>query len=185
MQGRLGDGTSIHTTVSVSLNGEWSFYEALYKNRGACVGWVALSTNAGFDATMDWLKPPVATDRLYPSGFTTAAGLSGAKFLSPFAGGPPVSGSGTLTLGGGNLASDIVESVAIDTNGNLAVTSTNSAALNLTVDPATGQFSGSFLDAAIGKTIQLTGLLIRTNNFGAGFFLETNRSGFVTIQLVP
>jgi uncharacterized repeat protein (TIGR03803 family) len=186
MQGVLGDGTTISETVPISWYGTWPLYDSLYKNRGSCIGWVTVDTNNTLGATMDWFKLPVATDLFYRGGFTTTVALTGATYLSPTAGVPSVAGTNTVTLGGGNLTSDIVKSVGIDAHGKVTVFSPGSDKLTLNITPATGQFSGSFLNPAIAeKTFKFNGLLLQTDNSGAGFFLGTNQSGFVTVEPVP
>ena len=40
LSGVLADGTKITANVPVSKHGTWPLYDALYKNQGACIGWV-------------------------------------------------------------------------------------------------------------------------------------------------
>ena len=89
LQGVLGDGTKIKSIVPVSAIGTWPLYNALYKNHGSCLGWITLSTNSAIDSTVDWFKPPVATDHFYPAGFTNAPLSTRAFTLPRRAGGPP------------------------------------------------------------------------------------------------
>jgi hypothetical protein len=185
LQGVLGDGTKIKATVPVSAIGTWPLYSALYKNRGSCLGWITLSTNSAIDTVVDWFKPAVATDRFYPAGFTTTLISTGALYVSPTAGGPSVAGSGTLTLGGGNLTSNIVKSVVISSNGTVVVTPPGNDNLVLLITPKTGQFSGSFRETTINKLVNFKGLLLQIGGSGAGYFLGTNQSGFATIELTP
>ncbi len=186
LRGVLGDGTKMGVSIPVSEDGVLPLFELLYKNHGSCIGSIALSTNSQFAAAVDWFKPPVATDRFYTNGFTTALMVTGAVYVSPFSKGPPLPQSGTVTLGGGNLAGNIMETVAIDSNGIVTVTSTNANdKLAVQLVPATGQFSGSFLDAGINQTFTFNGSLVQTNYLGAGVFLGTNESGFVTFDPGP
>lgn len=186
MQGVLGDGTKIKATVPVSGYGTWPLYNSLYKNQGSCIGLITIDTNNALTASVNWFKPPVAKDHLYSGGFTTTVALAGAVYVSPANGGPSVAGSGTLTLGGGNLPSNIVKSVIIGASGNVAISPTGSDKLTLKIKPTTGQISGSFVSPNVGKkALKVNGLLVQTNNFGAGLFLGSNETGFVTIEPAP
>lgn len=185
LEGVLADGTKIKSTVPVSAFGTWEFYNFLYRRHGSCFGSISLSTNTAIDATVNWFKPAVATDRFYPAGFTTALGATGSLYVSPTAGGPSIATNAQVTLGGGNLASNIVKDIVIDAAGNVTVSPVGDDNLTLLVTPATGQFSGSFVDTGIPKTIGLNGLLLQINGSGAGYFLGTNQSGFVVIEPTP
>jgi uncharacterized repeat protein (TIGR03803 family) len=182
MRGVLGDGTKIKGRVPVSGYGTWPLYASLYRNQGSCLGLVTFATNATLSATVDWFKPSAPTDRDYPDGFTTAPTLAGAIYVSPKAGGPSIAASGQLTLGGGNLESNLVKSVVIDANGNVTVSPADTDQLTLRINPATGQFNGGFLNPAVGKTVKLGGLLLQIDNSGAGYFPGTNQTGFVIFE---
>ena len=90
-----------------------------------------------------------------------------------------------MTLGGGNLGGDIVKDVYIDSNGFVAFAYLNSENVQMKIDTATGQFSGSFTHPALDETISFKGLILQLEKDGAGYFLGTSESGFVIIQLVP
>ena len=189
LSGVLGDGTTIKAAVPVSRFDTFPFYNAIYtKKHGSCVGWLTITTNAAstnvmLDAAVDWFKPLAVKDRLYPSGFATTVTLSGAKFVTPSAGGPSVAGNAQVILGGGNTPSNIVKSVAISSNGVVTVSSPDTDQLALFIVPTTGQFLGSFFNTAINKRVALNGFLVQTNNSisGAGLFRGTNQTGFVIL----
>jgi uncharacterized repeat protein (TIGR03803 family) len=183
LQGVLADGTPIRSTVPVAAIGTWPLYNTLYKNQGSCLGSILLSTNTAIDATVAWFKP--AGGRFYPAGFTTSLATTGSLYVSPTAGGPSVATNAVLTLGGGNLASNIVKNIAIDAAGNVTVSPVGDDNLTLLITPTTGQFSGSFSSAGSHKAIAFNGLLLQIDHSGAGFFLGTNQSGFVLIEPSP
>ena len=169
----------------MSAIGTWPLHNALYKNRGSCLGSLVLSTNAAIVSTLDWFKPVVAKDRLYPAGFNTSLASTGSLYVSPTAGGPSVATNAQLTLGGGNLTSNIVKDIVIDAAGNVTVSPAGADNLTLLVIPKTGQFIGSFLNTTTHKTVGLNGLLLQINSSGAGFFLGTDQSGFAVIEPTP
>ena len=185
MRGVLGDGAKITGIVPVSGYGTWPLYASLYKNQGSCIGLTTFATNDTLSATVNWFKPSEPKDHDYPDGFTTAPTLTGAIYVSPTAGGPSIAANGQLTLGGGNLQSNLVKSVAIDANGNVTVSPADSDRLTLKINPVTGQFSGGFLNPAVGKTVKLSGLLLQIDNSGAGYFPGTNQTGFVIYEPAP
>ena len=183
MQGVLGDGTKITATFPVSGLGTWPLFASLYKKQGSSIGLVTIATNNTLSATVNWFKPGGVKGADYPDGFTTAVTLTGAIYVPPASGGPSIAGSEQLTLGGGNLESNLVKNIVIAANGNVTVSPTGNDKLTLKINPTTGQFSGGFLNPAVGKTSKLSGLLLQTDNSGAGFFQGTNQTGF--IMFVP
>ena len=184
--GVLGDGTKISATAPVSLIGTWPFYNALYQKKGVSLGRIAFTGTNLVDAALDWLKPPIPTDRFYSGGFTTLVALTGATYIVPKNGGPSVAGTNVVTLGGGNLVSNLVKTVVVDAFGNVTILTPGSDKLALFVVPTTGLFSGDFINTAINKKpIFFNGLLVQTNQVGGGLFLGTNESGFVTIAPAP
>ncbi len=185
MRGVLGDGTKMSGSAPVAIDGTWPLYVSLYKNGGSCVASVAIDTNHQLEATANWFKPVSPKDHDYTDGFMTSPNLTGALYVSPKDGGPSIAGSGTLTLGGGNLQSNLVKIVVIATSGSVTVSPTGPDKLTLKVNTTTGQFSGSFLSPASGKTAKLGGSLLQGDNSAAGFFPGTNETGFATIELGP
>jgi len=187
LRGVLGDGTKISDNVPVSKHATWPLYDALYKNQGACIGWVTFATNpttnSVLEATVDWFRPSMPTSAYYPAGFTTNVTLIGDKYVSPSAGGPSPAGDRQITLGVGNLVSNIVQAVSIDAAGNVTVSPPNSENLKMKLQLATGLFSGSFTHPSLETTINFKGAVLQPDSSGAGYFLGTNESGFVTFEL--
>jgi hypothetical protein len=144
-----------------------------------------LSTTAAIDSTVNWFKPALPADHFYPAGFSTALASTGSLYVSPTAGGPSVATNAQLTLGGGNLTSNIVKNIVIDAAGNVTVSPTGADNLTLLIAPKTGQFIGSFFNTSTHKAVVLNGLLLQINSSGAGFFLGTNQSGFAVIEPTP
>lgn len=181
LKGVLGDGTKISGKFPVSGYGTWPLYDSLYKNNGACIGWVTLNEDNTLSGTVYWFKEAGAASALYPDGFSTTNSLSGDIYTSPKAGGPSVAATGELTVGGGNLTSNITVGVSIDANGKgTPLIPVTIDGLKLTLNPTTGALSGSFLDPTIGKSVKFNGLLLQDTGAASGYFLGTSESGFVT-----
>jgi uncharacterized repeat protein (TIGR03803 family) len=186
LRGVLGDGTELAASAPVSLNGIWPFLDLVYAKKGLSLGRIAFSGTNVIDAALDWLKPPLPTDHFYSGGFTTSVALIGSTYVVPKHGGTTIAGTNVVTLGGGNLGSNLVKTVVVDAFGNATVLSPGSDKLALFVVPTSGFFGGSFIDTTIKKLpIFFNGQVVQTNLFGGGLFLGTNESGFVTIEPVP
>jgi hypothetical protein len=185
LSGVLGDGTKIKGNTPVSRHGTWPLYNVLYKNRGACVGWVTFDTNDTLEATVDWFRLTVPGSAYYPAGFTTNVTLVGEKYVSSSAVESMAAGHRRITLDGGNLASSIVETVVVDAMGNVIVLPPNNEGLTMTLQLKTGQFTGSFTHPALNETIDFEGAVLQNSNAGAGHFLGTNESGSVILAPVP
>jgi hypothetical protein len=185
MIGLLADGTKINVSVPLSKHGTWPLYQVLYKNQGACIGWVTFGTNSSLGATVDWFRPPLPTSPYFPAGFTTNVTLLGGKYVSPANGGPSVATTNVVTLGGGNLVSSIVETVLVSDVGSVTVSSPNAQHLQMKLQTATGQFSGTFTHPVLNKTVNFNGLLLQLDGTGSGYFLGTNASGFVVFEPTP
>jgi hypothetical protein len=183
LSGVLGDGTKISVTVPVSKYGTWPLYDALYKNQGSCIGWVTFATNSTLDATVDWFRPSMLVSNFYLS-------LLGSKYVVPAAGEPMLeltntTGNALLTLGDGNLTGVLSNLVTVASNNTVTVLSGDVTNLTLKFTPKTGLFSGGFRHPATGKTTKFQAAVLQLQNFGAGYFLGTNESGYVTIEPVP
>jgi uncharacterized repeat protein (TIGR03803 family) len=179
LKGVLGDGTKISGKFPVSGYGTWPLYNSLYKNGGSCLGWVTFAEDNTLSGTVYWFKG-ASSSQFYPNGFSTALSLTGDLYTPPASGGPSVAATGQLTLGGGNLMSNIVIDMSIAANGTGTASPAGSDSLKLKVAPTTGQMSGSFLDPTIGKAVKFEGLLLQSSGAASGYFLGTSESGFVT-----
>jgi len=181
LQGVLGDGTKIAALYPVSAYGTWPLFASLYSNQGSCLGLVSIASNA-LSAPVNWFRPAEAKQRDYPGGFATAVTMDGSVFVP----GRSVTNSAQLTLGGGNLASNLVKNLTIDARGNVVVSPPGSDKLALKINLTSGQFSGDFVDPAIGKApARFSGQWLQDAEMGAGWFQGSNQTGFVTIEPAP
>jgi sugar lactone lactonase YvrE len=188
LSGILGDGTKLSGTVPISKFGTAPFYDLLYGNKGACVGWLSF-TNDAIGSTLDWFKPPVPSSHFYPAGFTTNTALLGSKYVAPPKGECLIGltnalGNAMLAFDGGNLGGALSNTVTVTTNNTVTILSGNATNLTLKLAPKNGTFSGSFLHPATHKPAKFQGAVLQLQDFGAGFFIGTNATGFVTITPV-
>jgi len=174
---------------SVTRSGKIPFFVGLYKTNGAAFGYINLG-NVGADApsavtslgTLHWIKNPTG-GVFYPDGFLATLDIFGAKYVAP-------TGS-DLRLGnvfyGGTGLDDKSKEITYK-NGIVTVTdsSGNEDKLAAKFDPATGKFSGTFVDPVYNKTRTFSGLVVGTSegNFqGYGMFLGANESGYISTQV--
>lgn len=183
--GALADGTKIRILAPVSKHGTWPLYEALYKKQGASIAWTTFTSNTTLSATVDWFRPSLLSSSFYPAGFTTNVTLIGKRYVPPSESNTSVAGNCQITLGGGNLGSDIVKSAYLYDVGNVVIVSPNPEKLQMKIDPSTGQFSGSFIHPALHKTVKFKGSILQFGDAGAGFFLGTTESGSVIFLPAP
>jgi len=184
----LGDGTRISQTAVVSKDGTWPVYIPLYVKKGSLSGWVTFTNIVGVSdlgGTLSWFKPPVPAAKFYPNGFATEIILSGSEYTAPPVGTPVLDVTNTacnilVTLGEGNLDSFASNSVTLTAAKKVSLCVTNG--FKLTITPNTGLFSGSFINPGTHKSTVFRGALFQKQNIGAGFFLGTNQTGFVTVE---
>ena len=187
----LGDGTRISQTAAVSENGMWPVYIPLYSKSGSLEGLVAFTNIVGvsdLSGTLTWFKPAIPTAKLYPNGFTTQIALLGSTYTAPPLDSTALTVSNAtcnllFTSGAGDLASFVSNSVTLNTNNKVTLCGTN--AFKLTITTKTGLFSGSFINPATTRPTVFAGVLFQKQNDGAGFFLGTDQTGFVTVEPSP
>ena len=185
----LGDGSPVSQTTAVIANdGLWSVYIPLYAKQGVLSGFVAFTNLVGVSdlgGTLTWLKPATATSKIYPHGFETQVGLIGSAYTAPAHGAPALVVSNAncnllVAAGDGNLSSFVSNTVTLNSK---ITPCTNTVKLAIT--PGSGLFSGSFLNPANRKSVPFKGVLFQKQNLGAGFFLGSNQTGFVTLDPLP
>ena len=187
----LGDGTRVSQSAVVSKEGTWPVYLALYAKQGSLLGWVTFTNVVGVSdlgGTLNWFKLPTLGAKFYPNGFTIQTALLGSQYAAPTTGTPALTVSNAacnllVTSGAGDLASFVSNSMTLAANNKVSACGTNGC--KLTITARTGLFSGSFVNPATAKSTAFRGALFQKQNDGAGLFLGTDQSGFVTIGPTP
>jgi hypothetical protein len=85
-------------------------------------------------------------------------------------------------LAEGNLGSEISQTVRVQTDNTITLESPAQPAVTVSLNPANGRFSGSFLHPVEGLK-KFSGLLDQKQRAGRGFFLGSTESGVT--QIVP
>ena len=188
--GNLADGTVVAQTASVSRDGAWPLYAALYGGRGSLLGWIVVNTNpspaVSLSGDVSWIKPGLPAARFYRAGFTNTLALEGSLYQSPDAGKVLQIDMGTVRVGGGNLSESHTNRVTLGANNKVTNLTTNQP-LVLNLNLPTGLFNGSMTvtDGGARKKLLFKGALLQRQNFGAGFFPGVDQTGAVWFEAVP
>lgn len=182
--GRLADNTAVTQKTVVAWGGYWPFYAPLYGGRGLVLGW--LSMDPFWSSWAHWVKPPTPGDPFYPSGFSTLRSVEVHDFFRQANGANSVRWTnGEIRLGAGNLSNEVVGYFVLSNN---VARFWHAGVSNLTlqINPTNGSWSGSFRHPVTGSNTPFLGTLVQqyvpfnmTPDWGTGFFMGTNESGYV------
>lgn len=182
--GRLADGTPISQATVVSQSGMWPLCLRLYGNRGLLLGWMRFN-NEDFSSIqgnpINWIRPAIPGSRLYPDGFNLDLVAAGSLFIAPPARTPLFAWqSGVVELGGGNLDSNLVNTVIVNSN-NVVTVNNNSNRVSLHLS-SNGLLTGSFIHPNNRQLRPLQGVVLMKTNWAAGYFLGLDQSGYLTLM---
>jgi uncharacterized repeat protein (TIGR03803 family) len=183
--GSLADNTKVTQAVPVSRHGNWPFYVSLYRGRGSISGWLsftdALSATGGITGDVFWFKPPVANAKYYPDGFSVTATAVGSNYQPPTAGSAILNlTNANVTFAGGDLAESILDPIALDARSKATNLGTNEMSLSFSV--GNGLFRGKVTDPDLGQQFPFSGVVLQSENIGAGYFLGPMQSGEVRLE---
>jgi hypothetical protein len=134
---------------------------------------------------LTWARTRSPSAKYYPQGFTNEVKALGSSYSSPVSAARALDSkgrSGSLIFSGGGLPL-FTNSFTLDWNSRLV--SPSSSKLSLTFSTASGLFRGAASNPDTGRVFPFQGVLMDKSGFGAGFFLGTNLSGQVYIDLAP
>ena len=182
LNGALSDGTVISQEVALAPNGVWAVYIPLYGGKGLLSGWVAFHREPSSDLAgrLHWLKPGSTVDKKHAEAWTRDLSVLGSSYL------PTAVGAGNVdqpraavAFSGGTLPELIANLVTIGDNQKISVVFDGGNKLKLSLAPATGLFSGSFVHPVTHATTVFDGAWLQRLNLGSGYFLDAGRSGHV------
>jgi hypothetical protein len=136
-------------------------------------------------ASVEWFRPANLASPRYPDGFSTNVTLNGSVYARAGESRLSFAGNGQLTVGGGNLKSNIVGDVYISPAGDVAFALPNAENLRMKINPDTGEFKGSFTSPDGNETFHFKGLVLQVDDYGAGYFMTASGTGFVITRLAP
>jgi hypothetical protein len=178
--GTLADNVSFSQAVPISKAGQWPFYLAPSGVPQTLIGWVTFdTTNSTFGGTVTWIKE-TGKGTYYTNGFTNSSVLLGSIYSAAYqkTNGLALTGP-TITLSGGNLASQVIEPVNLS---GLETYTSSDKTLTLTISASNGSFSGQYVVPGTGKKLTLGGAVLQEQGVARGFFLGTNQSGGILLQ---
>jgi len=180
--GWLADGTAwAPLATTVSRAGLWPLYASVYSGKGSVWAWITFDTNqppADLHGTVSWIKPAIATAKLYPLGFTNVVLAEGSRYVSPTTNRVIHLTNGIVVFDGGTLATPVTNLLTLKANNQILI-GTNLLIPGLT--PSSGLFSGKTTiptAAPAGKlSVTIQGALFQDSDVGYGYFLSTNNQG--------
>ncbi len=187
LTGTLADGTHVSQSSAISKNGEWPVYVSLYAGRGSLLGWLTFTNRTSDDVSgrLSWIRPAVATSRLFAAGFATDAESTGSRYVAPIGLATRVLNitNGVVSLSGGNLSEASDNDVTLGSGSKVTSAGINKVTLYFTL--SSGMFSGTFVEPGTTHRTTFGGAVLQKANLGAGYFPGTNDNGRVMFQAAP
>jgi hypothetical protein len=196
IKGTFADGTKFSHAAPLSKINEWPFHALVDKKKAAVNGPITFRTLAASDldgANLAWVKLANSKAKTYPSGWPTGilVDCAGSKFLRPSGSRlvpflPPTDadGNATLTFTAAGLAMPLTLALNIDDKGKDTVFG-SAPGFKLAISKKNGGIKGEFTHPATGKKTKFTGALHDRAALGAGYFLNNQESGGVTLAPAP
>jgi hypothetical protein len=204
LTGTLADGTTVSYGTGLTEDGDWPVYISLYRGQGLLLGWLTMgaSTQLGPAAgdspaersgaqSLVWIKPPVARDRYYATGFRDHRAVTLARYTAPRSTQNAVEWLHGGLLFGGDTFTGIYTNRFLATNGQFKIARAGLAGLQFTFTPNNGAWSGSFNHPDTKARVAFKGVLIQRTNpsanpdlpsFGGGWFLGATHGGWIRLQ---
>lgn len=195
--GKLSDNRPFTTSANLAADGSFPLYNGLYaatlQQRGSLGGQVNLenpdtagSGNLRASGTLRWYKPTQKSG-LYAAGFTADVDLAGSRYGKPVAGSRALqvnnpTGQVRVNITDGNLVVPVSATFVWGTNNRLVPAGPNPANIQVRVSPASGVFTGSFVDPGTGRKRSFRGVITQRQQYGSGLFVGINHTGTVILS---
>ena len=181
--GELSDGTAVRQQTHISRNGVWPLYVPMYGGRGLLTGWVTVTNHAEMDLFGDlrWIKPRTPDDHYYPEGFGSRRFVVGSSYSAQAA----LNATNRLAgvLRGGNLGSIVLRDNMNSDTQLIAPEGRTVKKFSYNLNPDTGLIEGSFIHPQTHTPTPFRGVYVQKRGWGSGYFMGTNTSGMVHLQL--
>ena len=173
LSGILGDGTPVYSTSVVGGQGEWPLYISLYGGQGSIFGWLNFTNGGNIGGSVAWFKLPQPKARFYSGGFSTIAEVVGSPYrvvkgVSPFN-----VVADQISLTGGNLA----QSFGIQLGTDALLLGVAPGLDKLAFSPSSGVFRVTVFNPLTDQKMVVGGIVLQSQNYGAGLFLGANQTG--------
>ena len=183
LKGALADGQAWTASSVLGTNGHWPLAAALDRRQGVILGWLTFSntTPVVIEGTLTWLKPAAAP--FVTNGVSAHLEVNGSRYTAPVGTNTLMASTNNhLVLRQGNLASLLASQVHISGGGKFLGSAGSISNLTMSINARAGSFSGAFKHPASSRTTKYSGVLLQPNSQGGGFFLGTNRGGFLLLN---
>ncbi|MCB1231627.1 MAG: choice-of-anchor D domain-containing protein [Verrucomicrobiae bacterium] len=190
--GQLGDGTSFTTSAFVSADGEWFFYQTLYRTnpRGQIGGWMKFREIPGvsdLNGELQWTKTADPRESRYPDGFERLQPVIGSLFEAPGRGERSLDELADQLY---NAQVSLIESSlpgggfdrVVNWLANDRVTYFGPERLFATVNRRTGMLRGLFWDRDQNQRLPFRGAIFQRQGIAGGCFLAPDRAGYLLIE---
>jgi hypothetical protein len=186
IKGTLADGTAAAQKGALAANGQLPVYVNLYRGKGSLFGWLTFTNTATNDipGLLLWTRKDGVPGNYYPGGFTNETQTLASRYTPPAKGTAVLGFSNSVVLlEGANLPGPMTNDVFLSVLNKIAVTSTNTSKLALSITTSSGLLSGSFINPQTLKKTTIKGAVLQKQTLGGGLFLGTNQSGRVFFGL--
>jgi hypothetical protein len=177
--GKLPDGRSFAAKSRVADNGSFTIYAPVARTlpKAVVAGEFIMADLAATDVTgeLTWLMP-AQTGGLHAGGVNATLLANGCIFTPGY---PLFSGAGTLTVAGGNLATDSAASTSV-TAGAPAKTA---LVPSWVASPMKGTFVAQVKDPARTRGVTASGIYLPKSNSAWGFFRGTTVGGRIELSV--
>ncbi len=180
-RGTLADRSAWKVISTTAVDGRVPVYVSLYRGGGSLFGWLSLINDNGNTGIVRWTKPGSVGGTFYPRGFTNESAVLSERYVPRPAGVPMLPESEVVIEVEGGDSLSFMNLATLGGDNKLA----GDNGLSLTLVPAKGTLSGTFLDPLSGKKRSLKGVVLPGRNEAHGLFFGTDESGRVTVHAAP
>jgi hypothetical protein len=187
--GSLPDGRPFTMSSILSRNGRVPLYGSMISGAASLAGSLQIESTADTDlsGSVRWQKPARAGDRIHPEALNTLRTLRGSLYTPPSADMPAVTfgtieNRADLALDDGGLFEEVRATLQVLPRA-IAIVRGNPANFKVTINPANGRFTGTFVAPETAVVRKINGVVLQKQHSAAGYFLGSDESG--TAELLP
>ncbi len=180
LTGKLADNLStavISESTGVSTNGLWPFFASAANGTEVVFGWQTFSSPNNCSGPLQWIKGATVATTYYPAGFSISNNAAGEQLVQS------LPGSYQITFSGGTLTAPVTDSITMNAAHQFVVAGTPADKLSITLTPATGAFTGHFINPTTQAALNFQGAFTFSDLAGFGCVLDLNhQTGLVVIR---
>lgn len=192
--GILADDTPFTAAGPLCGYDMFPLYVSLYKGKGVLSADVVINKGSSDTSHLTWYKSPVATDKVFPAGFTQTTTLETSPYV--FSKRTPILSAVNNTQGAADFfasglglpAEGITQVFRLLEDNSIALPLAPQVKLTLKFAPATGTFTGTF-QRTTEKPTPFKGAVFQRFDSASGFFLAPQAGGSVigsgAIDIMP